>query len=320
MGVLPTGAGPAGLANKVADAPAGNWVDRYAPAVLRPFLRLSRADRPIGGWLLMWPCWWSAALVARDHGTAGQTLWHLALFLVGAFVMRGAGCTLNDLVDRDIDDKVERTRSRPIPSGQVSVPAAAAWLGLQGLVGLAILLQFNLFTVLLGISSLAVVAVYPFMKRITSWPQAVLGLAFSWGALMGWAGVAAGLAIPALLLFAGSVLWVIAYDTIYACQDKEDDAVVGVRSTALLFGDRAREAVGLFYAGAAVLIGMALAINGAGPLSYLGLAGFAVHLASQAMRLDHRDGALCLALFRSNRDAGAILFAGLIADCLWRWL
>lgn len=316
----PAEAGLTGLANKVADAPTGNWVDRHAPAAWRPFLRLSRADRPIGGWLLMWPCWWSAALVALHHGTAGQTLWHLALFLIGAFVMRGAGCTLNDLADRDIDGKVERTRSRPIPSGQVTVLAAAAWLGAQGLIGLVILLQFNLFAVLLGISSLAVVAVYPFMKRITSWPQAVLGLAFSWGALMGWAGVAAGLALPALLLFAGSVLWVIAYDTIYACQDKEDDAIVGVRSTALLFGDKARGAVGAFYAGAVVLIGLALATNGAGLLSYLGLAGFAVHLARQVMRFDHRDGALSLILFRSNRDAGAILFAGLIADCLWNWL
>lgn len=313
-------AGPNTLASKVADAPAGNWVDRYAPAGLRPFLRLSRADRPIGGWLLMWPCWWSAALVALHQGSAGQTLWHLALFLIGAFVMRGAGCTLNDLVDRDIDDKVERTRSRPIPSGQVSVPGAAAWLGLQSLIGLVVLLQFNRFAVLLGISSLAVVAVYPFMKRITSWPQAVLGLAFSWGALMGWAGTAAGLALPALALFAGSVMWVIAYDTIYACQDKEDDAIVGVRSTALLFGDKAQAAVGAFYAGAVVLIGLALATNGSGLLSYLGLAGFALHLAQQVLRLDHRDGALCLTLFRSNRDAGAILFAGLIADCLWRWL
>ncbi|OCC02920.1 4-hydroxybenzoate polyprenyltransferase [Labrys sp. WJW] len=319
MGPLPAEAGPTGLANKVADAPTGNWVDRYAPAAWRPFLRLSRADRPIGGWLLMWPCWWSAALAALHYGTVGQTLWHLALFLIGAFIMRGAGCTLNDLVDRDIDDKVERTRSRPIPSGQVTALAAAVWLGAQALAGLVILLQFNLFAVLLGISSLAVVAIYPFMKRITSWPQAVLGLAFSWGALMGWAGAAAGLAQPALLLFAGSVLWVIAYDTIYACQDKEDDAIVGVRSTALLFGDRARSAVGAFYAGAVVLIGLALTANGAGLLSYLGLIGFAFHLAQQVVRFDHRDGGLCLILFRSNRDAGAILFAGLMADGLWNW-
>jgi 4-hydroxybenzoate polyprenyltransferase len=305
--------------DKVADAPAGNWVDRHAPAFLRPFLRLSRADRPIGGWLLMWPCWWSAALVALHHGTADQALWHLFLFLVGAFVMRGTGCTLNDIVDRDIDGQVERTRSRPIPSGQVSTKAAVAWLGLQGLVGLAILLQFNAFAIGLGIASLAVVAVYPFMKRITSWPQAVLGLAFSWGALMGWATVTASLAWPAVLLFIGSVLWVIAYDTIYACQDKEDDAIVGVRSTALLFGEQARLAVGAFYAGCVVLIALALALNDASPLSFLGLAGFAAHLAWQVMRFDHRDGARCLEVFRSNRNAGAILFGGLVADCLWQW-
>ncbi|WP_413988897.1 4-hydroxybenzoate octaprenyltransferase [Labrys okinawensis] len=309
----------AGTPDKVADAPAGNWVDRYAPAFLRPFLRLSRADRPIGGWLLMWPCWWSAALVALHHGRAGQALWHLFLFLVGAFVMRGAGCTLNDIVDRDIDGQVERTRSRPIPSGQVSTKAAVAWLGLQGLVGFVVLLQFNAYAIGLGIASLAVVAVYPFMKRITSWPQAVLGVAFSWGALMGWATVTASLAWPAVLLFIGSVLWVIAYDTIYACQDKEDDAIVGVRSTALLFGERARLAVGAFYAGCVVLFALALALNDASPLSFLGLAGFAAHLAWQVMRFDHRDGALCLEVFRSNRNAGAILFAGLVADCLWQW-
>ncbi|GLS22535.1 4-hydroxybenzoate octaprenyltransferase [Labrys miyagiensis] len=309
----------AGTPDKVADAPAGNWVDRHAPAFLRPFLRLSRADRPIGGWLLMWPCWWSAALVALHHGAASQALWHLFLFLVGAFVMRGAGCTLNDIVDRDIDGQVERTRLRPIPSGQVSTKAAVAWLGLQGLVGLVVLLQFNAFAIGLGIASLAVVAVYPFMKRITSWPQAVLGLAFSWGALMGWATVTASLALPAVLLFIGSVLWVIAYDTIYACQDKEDDAIVGVRSTALLFGERVRPAVGAFYAGCVVLIALALALNDASPLSFLGLAGFAIHLAWQVMRFDHRDGALCLEVFRSNRNAGAILFAGLVADCLWQW-
>jgi 4-hydroxybenzoate polyprenyltransferase len=303
----------------VADAPAGNWVDRHAPGFLRPFLRLSRADRPIGGWLLLWPCWWSAGLVALHHGTAGQLLWHLLLFFVGAFVMRGAGCTLNDIVDRDIDAQVERTRSRPIPSGQVSTPAAAAWLVLQCLVGLAVLLQFNRFAVLLGIASLAVVAIYPFMKRITSWPQAVLGLAFSWGALMGWATVTASLAMPAVLMFLGAVLWVIAYDTIYACQDKEDDAIVGVRSTALLFGARARLAVAGFYAGGVVLIALALTLNDASPLSFLGLAGFALHLAWQVIRFDHRNGALCLRLFRSNREAGAILFAGLMADCLWQW-
>jgi 4-hydroxybenzoate polyprenyltransferase len=304
---------------KVADAPAGNWVDRHAPGFLRPYLRLSRADRPIGGWLLLWPCWWSAALVALHHNRALPDPWHLLLFLVGAFTMRGAGCTLNDLVDRDIDGQVERTRSRPIPSGQVSVFGAALWLGLQALVGLAILLQFNTFSICLGIASLAVVAIYPFMKRITSWPQAVLGVAFSWGALMGWATAAGSLDWPALLLFAGSILWVIGYDTIYACQDREDDAIVGVRSTALLFGSRARLAVGGFYAGCVVLFALALTLDDASPLSFIGLACFAIHLLWQVIRFDHEDAERCLRVFRSNRDAGAIFFAGLVVDCLWQW-
>jgi 4-hydroxybenzoate polyprenyltransferase len=305
--------------DKVADAPAGNWVDRYAPGFLRPYLRLSRADRPIGGWLLLWPCWWSAALVALHHGRALPNIWHLILFLIGAFVMRGAGCTLNDLVDRDIDAKVERTRSRPIPSGQVSAWGAVVWLGLQAMIGLVILLQFNVFAIWLGIASLGVVAIYPFMKRITSWPQVVLGVAFSWGALMGWAGAAAWLDWAPLLLFVGSVLWVIGYDTIYACQDREDDAIVGVRSTALLFGDHARLAVAGFYAGCVVLFALALTLDDASPLSFLGLVGFAGHLAWQIIRFDHEDSERCLKVFRSNRDAGAILFLGLVLDCLWQW-
>jgi len=304
---------------KVADAPAGNWVDRYAPAFLQPYLRLSRADRPIGGWLLLWPCWWSAALVALADNRVFPNPWHLVLFLVGAFVMRGAGCTLNDLVDRHIDASVERTRSRPIPSGQVGAASAALWLGLQALVGLLVLLQFNLFSIGLGIASLAVVAIYPFMKRITSWPQAVLGIAFSWGALMGWAAGKGSLDWPPLFLFLGSAMWVIGYDTIYACQDREDDAIIGVRSTALLFGAYARPAVAGFYAGCIVLFALALTLADASPLSFIGLAGFAIHLAWQIIRFDHEDGARCLTVFRSNRNAGAILFAGLVADCFWQW-
>src|SRR5215216_7869662 len=232
----------------VADS-TGNWVDSRAPGWARPYLRLARLDRPIGSWLLLLPCWWSAGLAAI---AARQTVnvSHLLLFFVGAFAMRGAGCTWNDIVDRDLDARVERTRSRPIPSGQVSVGAAAAFLVLQALVGLAVLLQFNRFTILVGLASLVVVAIYPFMKRITYWPQIVLGLAFSWGALMGWAAVFADLDAPALMLYAGSVLWVIGYDTIYAHQDKEDDAIVGVRSTARLFGDDTKSWLVGLYGGA----------------------------------------------------------------------
>jgi 4-hydroxybenzoate polyprenyltransferase len=304
----------------VADAPAGNWVDRRAPAFLRPYLRLSRADRPIGAWLLLWPCWWSCALAALVAGRPSPSPWHLALFLVGAFAMRGAGCTYNDIVDRDIDAMVERTRSRPIPAGQVGVIGAVAWMVLQALVGLAVLLQFNRFTVLLGLGSLVVVAAYPFMKRFTSWPQAVLGLAFSWGALMGWAAALGELALTPLTLYAGTVLWVIGYDTIYACQDKEDDAIIGVRSTARLFGRKARLAVALFYGGAVALLAVAFAAADASLFAFFGLAAFAAHLAAQVILLDVDNAARCLRLFRSNRDAGAVLFAGLLVETLVRWL
>ncbi|MBV9348113.1 MAG: 4-hydroxybenzoate octaprenyltransferase, partial [Pseudolabrys sp.] len=207
-------------AGRVADA-TGNWVDTFAPPVTRPYLRLARLDRPIGSWLLLIPCWWSLGLAAMR---AGQTprLAHVVLFFIGAFAMRGAGCTWNDLVDRDLDGRVERTRSRPIPSGQVTPTQAAIFLGAQALVGLIVLLQFNRFTVLCGLASLAVVAIYPFMKRFTYWPQVFLGLSFSWGALMGWPAVFGALELAPLVLYAGSICWVIAYDTIYAHQDRED--------------------------------------------------------------------------------------------------
>src|SRR5262245_13634589 len=220
-------------AGSVADA-TGNWVDTLAPAWSRPYLRLARLDRPIGSWLLLLPCWWSSALAAVAAHWSLPSLWHIVLFFVGAFAMRGAGCTWNDIVDRDLDASVERTRSRPIPSGQVSVRQAFGFLLLQALVGLAVLVSFTRFTVALAIASLAIVAVYPFMKRITYWPQIVLGLAFSWGALMGWAAALGRLGVAPLLLYAGSIAWVIGYDTIYAHQDREDDALIGIKSTALL--------------------------------------------------------------------------------------
>ncbi|HUI15484.1 MAG TPA: 4-hydroxybenzoate octaprenyltransferase [Xanthobacteraceae bacterium] len=297
----------------VADA-TGNWVDTVAPAWSRPYLRLSRLDRPIGSWLLLIPCWWSAALAAVAAHARGPSLFHIVLFFVGAFAMRGAGCTWNDIVDRDLDASVARTASRPIPSGQVSVAQAAAFLALQALVGLAVLLSFNGFSIMLGIASLAIVVVYPFMKRITYWPQIVLGLAFSWGALMGWAAAFARLDVPALLLYAGSISWVIGYDTIYAHQDREDDALIGIKSTALLFGPRTKPMLILFYGVAVVLIGAAGFTAGAGLVFALGLAGFAAHLAWQIARLDTADPDNCLKVFKSDRDAGLILFAGLLLD------
>jgi 4-hydroxybenzoate polyprenyltransferase len=304
-----------GAGSRVADA-TGNWVDTHAPSWSRPYLRLARFDRPIGSWLLLLPCWWSAALaagVARDTSRLPLTI---ALFFVGAFVMRGAGCTWNDITDRDLDAKVERTRSRPIPAGQVRVPQAFAFLVVQALIGLAVLLQFNRFAVMTGIASLVIVAVYPFMKRITWWPQIVLGLAFSWGALMGFAVTLGRLEATALVLYLGSIVWVIGYDTIYAHQDAEDDALIGIKSTALLFGARTPQALMLFYALAVVLIGVALMLAGAGVAAWLGLAAFAAHLIWQIWRLKVSDPALCLRIFKSNRDAGLLLFAGLLIDAV----
>jgi 4-hydroxybenzoate polyprenyltransferase len=306
-----------GTDGRVADS-TGNWVDTLAPPWLRPYLRLARADRPIGAWLLLLPCWWSAGLAAVAAGHPYPNPWHVVLFFAGAFVMRGAGCTWNDIVDRDLDGKVARTRSRPIPSGQVSVKAAAVFLAAQALAGLLILAQFNGFTILLGIASLAIVALYPLAKRVTWWPQIVLGLAFSWGALMGWAAVFSRLDAPALLLYTGSIAWVIGYDTIYAHQDREDDALIGVHSTARLFGTRTRLALMAFYALAVVLIGLSGAAAGAGPVFVIGCIFFGAHLGWQIDRLDIDDPDLCLRIFKSNRDAGLILFAALIADAVYK--
>ncbi|MBN9012811.1 MAG: 4-hydroxybenzoate octaprenyltransferase [Rhizobiales bacterium] len=306
-----------GATVRVADS-VGNWVDNRAPVWTRPYLRLARYDRPIGSWLLLMPCWWSAALaagVARDVSGLPLTV---LLFFIGAFVMRGAGCTWNDITDRNLDTKVERTRSRPIPAGQVSVTQALLFLVLQALVGLGVLLQFNRFAIFTGIASLVIVAVYPFMKRITYWPQITLGLAFSWGALMGFAVTLGRLDAAALVLSAGSICWVIAYDTIYAHQDTEDDVLVGIKSTALLFGDKTKLALTIFYSAAVVLIGIAFWLAGAGWPAALGLAAFAAHLAWQVRRLDISDSALCLRIFKSNRDAGLLLFAMLVIDAVLR--
>jgi 4-hydroxybenzoate polyprenyltransferase len=306
-----------GAAARVSDA-TDNWVDTRAPRWSRPYLRLSRLDRPIGSWLLLMPCWWSAALAAGMAHDVSRLPLILGLFLIGAFAMRGAGCTWNDITDRDLDAQVERTRSRPIPAGQVSVPQAAGFLVLQALVGLMVLLQFNRFAVGCGIASLVIVAVYPFMKRITYWPQIVLGLAFSWGALMGFAATFGRIDATALVLYAGSIAWVIGYDTIYAHQDAEDDALIGIKSTALLFGERTRPALMVFYGLAVALIGVALVLAGAGWMAWLGLAAFAVHLVWQIERLKIGDPKLCLRVFKSNRDAGLLLFAGLLSDAMSR--
>src|ERR1700722_12416760 len=306
-----------GAAAPVADA-TGNWVDTLAPRWSRPYLRLARFDPAIGSGLLLMPCWWSAALAAGVAHTTRQLPLTIVLFFVGAFVMRGAGCTWNDITDRDLDALVERTRSRPIPAGQVSVPRAAVFLVVQALIGLAVLVQFNRFAIATGIASLLIVAVYPFMKRITWWPQIVLGLAFSWGALMGFAATLGRIDATAVLLYAGSIAWVIGYDTIYAHQDADDDALIGIKSTARLFGARTRPALALFYALAVVLIGAALALAGARLPAWLGLAAFAAHLVWQIGRFRLGDPVLSLRIFKSNRDAGLLLFAGLLVDAVMR--
>jgi 4-hydroxybenzoate polyprenyltransferase len=297
---------------RVADA-TGNWVDSLAPSYARPYLRLARLDRPIGSWLLLMPCWWSVGL-AGMHNDRFPSLWHIVLFFIGAFAMRGAGCTWNDLVDRDLDGRVERTRSRPIPSGQVTVAQATMFMVAQALVGFLVLIQFNRFTVATGIASLLVVVVYPFMKRITYWPQIFLGLAFSWGALMGWPAAFGRLDWPAVVLYAGSILWVIGYDTIYAHQDRDDDLLIGIKSTALLFGERTPTMLATFYVGAIVLIAAAGFMAGGGIMFTMGIVAFAAHLAWQVARLDIDDPAHCLMLFKSNRDAGLILFGAMLIE------
>jgi 4-hydroxybenzoate polyprenyltransferase len=297
---------------RVADA-TGNWVDSLAPSFSRPYLRLARLDRPIGSWLLLMPCWWSAGLAGMHSGHVPSP-WHIALFFIGAFAMRGAGCTWNDLVDRNLDGLVERTRSRPIPSGQVTIAQATVFMLSQALVGLLVLIQFNHFTVLTGLASLLVVVIYPFMKRITYWPQIFLGLAFSWGALMGWPAAFGRLDWPALVLYAGSICWVIGYDTIYAHQDREDDLLIGIKSTALLFGERTPSMLAGFYACAVALIAAAGFMAGGGMIFAAGLIAFGAHLAWQVTRLDINDPAHCLMLFKSNRDAGLILFGAMLID------
>jgi len=301
---------------RVADARAGHWAYRLLPRRALPFAQLARLDRPIGWWLLLWPCWWSAALAAIDLGNALPNPWHLALFLIGAVAMRGAGCTWNDIVDRDIDAKVARTRSRPIPSGRVTTRQAAAFLGLQALVGLLVLLQFNGFAIGLGFASLAVVAIYPFTKRLTRFPQVVLGLAFGWGALMGYAAAAGRLDWPAVLLYAGTIAWIVGYDTIYAHQDREDDAMVGLGSTALVFAAWTKPWLAICY-GIAVLLWLgALVAVGAGALAYVGLAATGAQLTWQVVATDVDDPAQCLRVFKSNTVAGWIMFGGLVADAL----
>lgn len=296
-----------------ADAEARNWVDRFAPPRARPFLRLMRADRPIGTWLLLIPCWQGLALALMgDLSRWREALWFAFLCAVGAFVMRGAGCAYNDIVDRDFDAKVARTALRPIPSGQISIRTAWGFLIALCLVGFIILIQFNVYTIVLGAASLALVVVYPFMKRITWWPQAFLGLTFNWGALVGYAATTGRLDWAALALYASGVFWTLGYDTIYAHQDKEDDALIGVKSSARRLGDATRPALWLFYGATVSLLALAGALAGANALFFVALLLPAIHFRVQIRRVDIADPASCLAIFRSNREAGLLALAALL--------
>ena len=278
------------------------------PPRLRAFASLMRLDRPIGSWLLYWPCAWGVALA----GVRGR--WDLLLWLaLGAFAMRSAGCVYNDIVDRDLDRRVERTRLRPLASGRVSINAAWALVAVLCLIGLAVLLQLQRTAQLVALGSIALVAAYPFMKRLTWWPQAWLGLVFSWGALVGWPAVIGELAVPAMWLYAGSVAWVIGYDTLYAIQDVEDDALVGVKSSARRLGDQAPLGIAIFYALAVILWGTAIWSVRPDWLALVALLPAAIHLANQALRADPKDGQGALKLFRSNRICGLLVFLGLLA-------
>ena len=301
---------------EIADTIQGNWVDTHAPPDLQPYLRLSRADRPIGTWLLLLPCWWGALLGALSAPeTAGWlTAWILLACALGAWLMRGAGCTWNDITDRDIDPLVERTRNRPLASGALGLREAVIWMCVQAVAAFFILLTFNAAAIALGILALLPVAIYPFAKRFTWWPQVFLGLAFNWGALLAWTAQTGSLGWPAVLLYLAGISWTLFYDTIYAHQDREDDALIGVKSTARLFGDQTENWLRGFLLGSVVLMSLAiifaLAERGEPLLLSLALAGawaFGGHMNWQLKRLNINKPDVCLELFRSNRDAGLIV-------------
>lgn len=314
----------AATAGSVADAVRGNWVDRLAPGWSRPYLRLSRADRPIGTWLLLLPCWWGVALAAAADpaGPGWRDLWIALACGAGAWLMRGAGCTWNDITDRDIDPLVERTRNRPLAAGAVTVREALMWMGIQALAGFLLLLTFNAAAIWLGVLSLLPVAIYPFAKRFTWWPQVFLGLAFNWGALLAWTAQTGALDWPAVVLYLAGIAWTLFYDTIYAHQDKEDDALIGVKSTARLFGAatvpwlRGFLVLSVLLMAAAVIAALPAHASVLALVVALGGAwAFGWHLAWQLGRLDIDDPGVCLRLFRANRDAGllAALFLAVAA-------
>ncbi|ATO57667.1 4-hydroxybenzoate octaprenyltransferase [Bartonella sp. 1-1C] len=305
---------------RVMDAVPKQWVYDFLPCSLWLYAQLARWDRPIGWKLLMWPCFWSTTMAIFSCemsqlsilSSVVNWIWYLFLFFVGSIAMRGAGCTWNDLVDQEIDSKIERTRSRPLPTGQVSRFQAKIFILIQCIIGLGVLLQFNEFTFFLGLSSLVAVILYPFMKRITNWPQFFLGIAFNWGALMGWAAVHGSLSWAPIALYGGSILWTIGYDTIYAHQDKDDDVIVGVRSTALLFGKKTKYALIFLYGGFVILTSLAFYLAQVPILSFLGIFIAAIHMFIQIKVIDIDNNLQCLQLFKSNSFVGFLIFVGLV--------
>ncbi|HEY2890843.1 MAG TPA: 4-hydroxybenzoate octaprenyltransferase [Dongiaceae bacterium] len=293
------------------DIRRGNWVDRYLPAYLGPYARLARLDRPIGTWLLLFPGWWAIALAAPAGGW--PNFWLLFLFGVGSFVMRGAGCTFNDLVDRNYDRQVARTAGRPIASGEIGIFGAIVFLAIQLLIGLFILLLLRPLAAGLGVASLLLVATYPFMKRITYWPQAFLGLTFNWGALMGYAASTGRIDPAPVALYAAGIAWTMVYDTIYAHQDKEDDALIGVRSTALKFGGRTKPWLALFALAMLALLALTILLGGLGKIAWLAVVCAALHLAWQITFVDIDNPADCLKRFNANRWLGWAIFIAFLA-------
>lgn len=306
------------VSGRVADATDDNWVDRFCPDWTRPYLRLSRADRPAGTWLLLIPCWWGLflAIWSENSNFRAEDVWLVVALAAGAFLMRGAGCTWNDIMDRDFDAQVARTKSRPLPSGQATTKSAVIWMLVQALFAFGILLSFNPFSILLGIAALLPAAIYPFAKRFTWWPQVFLGLAFNWGALLGWAAHTGSLAAAPLALYAAGIFWTLFYDSIYAYQDIEDDALIGVKSTAQVFGKNSKKWLAGFMLSCVICLTIAIGYafqDGINILSLLtlilGLSAFGWHLNWQLRVLDIEKPEVCLMLFRANRDTG-LIFAG----------
>ena len=309
---------------RVFDATAQNWVDRFCPVVVRPYLRLSRLDRPIGAWLLFIPCLWGGLAASFTSPNIGKTVWIITACAIGSILMRGAGCTWNDITDRQFDGQVKRTATRPLPAGQITPRAAFIWMIAQTALAGVILLTFNWFAVLIGVASLLPVLIYPFAKRWTWWPQVFLGVAFNWGILLAWAAQAQALPVSAFILYLSAIFWTLFYDTIYAFQDTEDDALLGIKSTARLFGNRAKPMLFVFALASTALLTLAVFLLPIGVTPHLalygGIAGFATHLSWQLYRLDTRTPALCLNLFKKNRTAGLIVVFALLLSLALQYI